>query len=1063
MRPKLRKALTIAVIVLPAILITGWIYRHRIDSFVCGIAINRIEHKSNTQITYDKLEADFSALSARNVEIESEDYLLSIKTLKLKYDKSIIFRKHKLAYLKNVNLNNFTLRIKDDIDDIKKKELEDSGSKKYHRRIINDILSRFNCTLNIQTGRIIFESQSKEYTIEIEKASLSSNSPESSLNFELVTKHNGLMPESRITGIFEPSLPGYFKANASIKTVLLGNRWLWNDINIDCDWQLDGIFMFNMAADAGDKASINVNFVTNIFEQDITTLEVNTDNIKITRIPAENELYLSDELLDVLGENMSRAFRENHITGTFDTNTVITFMPEVEDHDLNLRIKLKDFDLTYGRFPYSLKGIEGQVIVINKDLDINLKTTKDDIIEISAKAVLDDSEGERHGLDLKIKSESLSVDNDLYEALGQPSKMAWLSFAPKGKAKIDYHLYDNESDRLEYELDIYPISGEVCYNDFAYPLKDLGGRITLRHREVELANVSGHNDNGKVIANGSITGLGQPDADVDLNFECTNIAIKETLVDLLPEKIREKIELLDFENATADTSVKVTNNNGKLIYKVEASAQADVLRYIPQDITFDKAKVEARFINDRLNIESFNASLNEQPLNISGWINIGEAKHMNYDFQFSSESENFEKLAAILTDDPDGKPNITGAVDVNGHIKGSEKDSSYILSLLCRDASIDMGKNIKIENASGSIDIAESKLNYDIKGKLAERNDCSIISTGVLNILEPHNGMLSVEIDGIKPTDPLIPSDLSLAGEGNLKLQLPQAQLTNGVLSCENTQLSFADIDFEGDVITNASGTIKCKSVFSEPNGLHVPEGIINMQSVDVFDRKIERAIARFRFNPQGGFSVSNNMTAKLCDGDISGILKFKPENGIGNYEITLNIFDIDADKLLNAGSEELLKEQFDLDGRISGQMYMKGILGDPESRFGRFNFEVRNVKVTDRTLADEVLDAILSRSSAHTMQKLKVDSYLKGNTIFLDDVSVSLPLMLLRGTGDIDIESLQIKLQLSAQGTKIIDNSFLSELSFLKAIGKTIAKVNITGNVANPKIEVTTLGLFKK
>ena len=1045
-------------IFLLSVMIVLWVYRGRIDTLLCSIAKSYIEKTSDITIRYSDIKADFSSVEAKNVVITGKKAKLTINDLYIEYDKSILFAKNKISHIGNVALNGFSLTVFSQPD-------KDGGleGEPHNRRLLADIIGKFNCLLSLTDGKIIFEGNTRQ-SIEIVSASLLSSDFNDDFSFNLITGAGGALPNSTFNGIFNPALPGYFKTQAKIDVISYGNHWFLDDVNVDCSWSLDGSFVADIDAKA-DNAKARLSYQTNIFEDDGSELDLQIQNIVLTQSVAKNKLYISDDLLTALGELWQEFFTENYIAGEFDLLAKFAFKPDSNTPLIDAKVDIKGGEILYSEFPFKLDGLEGEISLNQHNLGVDMKTTIGDEIAIKAAAVIGSTQSGGNDVDVRITSPSLAVDDKLYQALDSGSRRVWKSFSPTGRAQIDYHLFETPDGSIDYELDIYPLGGSICYDNFPYPVDNITGKFTITRSDVILTDMIGSSDDGKLIANGEIKGLSKDTPDVRLNIVCTDIAVDERLIVPLPDYIEDILARFDFNQAYVDFTVDVSGGLSaeQLIYDIKAELSAEQLKHLSSETVFIKPILKAKFLDNRLNVQSFTGSLNNQEVSVVGVFDLLESGEIKYDLGFEAACEEFEKLTEAFDIYDGGEPIISGKVDLQGRIQGVDEEYQYAVSLKCLDADINLGENIgKIKHCKGEIKIDQSTIEYDIEGALAE-SESVIASSGKLNSSKPYDGVLSLDIKNINSQDVIVPKALQLTGGNITSIYLPLAKLNSGVLKCDAANIRFSNLAIGENVLTDADGYIRCDIEIDAAGEPVINEGFINIAKMKVYGREVERLMAEFEFDMQSGLRMQTTSFAKIYDGEIGGSFKLVNIDQANSYELSLSFYDIDADRLINSGEEDILKEQFDFDGSVSGELFIAGIIGDSQSRSGRLSLDIQNILVEDRTLFDKVLDAILSLRQGHSLQRVRVNAFLKRDTILLDDVILSLPFMLLRGSGDISLDTNQINLQLGAQGTRIIDSNFLSDILFLRAIGKTIARVDVSGDIADPKIEVRTLGIFKR
>ncbi len=1051
------------MVVLAISAIPAWFYRHKINYAVCQWVVGQIERKSGAEITYTSITVDRHSFSAKNFTMSGKDFKMTAKTVAIDYDWAILWRSSKLRYLRDLYVNDFNVVVTKDITKLSKPDKGESDLKRRKRRLLlNEVLGHFHSLVSLNRGRVTLNIGGQDNVIEITQASLSRFTADNSLLFKLDTAGGGLFPDSSIAGTFSPSIPGNFKAAASVNMFFYGNQWQWHTLNLEGNWDFEGVLTLDMYAAAGDDTKITAAYQTNFLEDDLREFDLNASNLIITRLPAANQVYLSDELMEVLGPNADKIFTRNRITGTFGTDLSIVWDPMSEKAQYDLNIDVNDADMTYHSFPYRAKSLKGFVRIDNSRLKVELESTSGTMLDVKVSAGL----GEEDDIDVRVTSPFLPVDNNLYQAIGEVGQAVWLSFAPTGNVAIDYHLFGSRGGD-KFQLEINSLGCTICYEEFIYPMYDVRGKLTIADDRILLENMSGSHGKGKVVLNGRIDDQGTSDMKIDLNFDCTDVALDKLLFGALPLEARDGLDDIAITGGAADMKVRVTSaGRGKLAYMVDMDARADALTHIPHNITLDNARVKAVFVDKSVELKSVSGFINGQAVELKGAILAdADSKQTRYDIEFEAQDADLEKLAAVFKDAVPKAVRLTGAADVAGYIKGQTGgDEKFAASLRCKSAAFEFVEHgIRLDELNGTIDIDNVSVNYDITAKMADSVNCRVASKGTLDAMNLSNGVANLEITGAKSSDGFIPDELPLSGQGNIDARLDNIIMTDGGISCDKVVMSFSNLEIDGDVLSELNGSVYGGLTYDGGGGLTVSNARLNIDSGKVYDRLVERLIANFKYDPQAGFQMSNDLIAKVCGGDVSGGFKYKPNGAAGSYELSLDFYDVDVNRFVTSDVDDVLGSQFNLDGRASGHLYIKGIPGDNLSRVGRFGFDMKNIEVRDKTLAYKILDALLGKDSAHSMQRLQVDAYLRQDKILIEEVNMLLPIMAMKGSGTIELPTRNINLLLTAQGLGADIRNPFSDLSFFKAIGKTIAKVEVTGDILDPKVEVTTLGLLKR
>ncbi|MDH3718901.1 MAG: hypothetical protein OES79_12340, partial [Planctomycetota bacterium] len=166
-----------------------------------------------------------------------------------------------------------------------------------------------------------------------------------------------------------------------------------------------------------------------------------------------------------------------------------------------LVIECADAAFTHYRFPYRMQRASGRI------------TLKDDVMNVrlvayaGSQPVRIESEITRpgpHGIGyLVARTENLPLDDSFYQALTEKTRSIVKSFAPQGTINGYVRVKRDRSDaRWEhhYVIDLNNIG--IKYDKFAYPLRDVRGRLEAVNRHWTFRDLVGTNDTGLVTASG---------------------------------------------------------------------------------------------------------------------------------------------------------------------------------------------------------------------------------------------------------------------------------------------------------------------------------------------------------------------------------------------------------------------------------------------------------------------------------------------------------------------------------------------------------------------------------
>jgi hypothetical protein len=216
----------------------------------------------------------------------------------------------------------------------------------------------------------------------------------------------------------------------------------------------------------------------------------------------------------------------------------------------HLDIQLLDMDLTYEKFPYTLKNATGFIQIHNNDIIVRdvLGKTHGRTFKVSAE--IKDSKIAPRGW-LEITSDgAVPLDAELISALDPKSRKIIDALRPTGlitlhRARYEYRgVPGNPYRQMEFDFQ----QGSLQYKEFPYPIHRINGEVRLQGDDWEFRNFSGYKGSAFVQMQGRFVkptnSLGQPDhpntgsaeAPLQMVLTATDVPLDNDLRDALAAK-----------------------------------------------------------------------------------------------------------------------------------------------------------------------------------------------------------------------------------------------------------------------------------------------------------------------------------------------------------------------------------------------------------------------------------------------------------------------------------------------------------------------------------------------
>ncbi len=213
---------------------------------------------------------------------------------------------------------------------------------------------------------------------------------------------------------------------------------------------------------------------------------------------------------------------------------------------LSGKIYCKDVSICDRKFQYPIEHLTGQIDFTEKSALLNNLSGQHGDVKLFFNGFSRDF-GPNWKYEIRMTSDNMVLDNDLYDALSEKQKEFWSAFSPAGQVAIDYRLSRTPADKKK-SLVVELLGTEATYRHFPYPLKNLAGKLFFDRDGITFSDVVSQVNERKIVVNGkAITagpvprrggaGAGKPIYDVTIDV--SNIPLDSTLELALPEAQRQ--------------------------------------------------------------------------------------------------------------------------------------------------------------------------------------------------------------------------------------------------------------------------------------------------------------------------------------------------------------------------------------------------------------------------------------------------------------------------------------------------------------------------------------------
>ena len=874
---------------------------------------------------------------------------------------------------------------------------------------------------------------------------------------------------------------------------VLGNEWELDDIQVDVEFSKAEAILNNFSAILGGRTSIAAN---GRFALEGGALIKNfglvARDVRLVNHPERDCVYYSEELLEKFGSRKRKFFDQYRPIGDCDVSFIYGELSRAAGKgDWYCKLKSKGGSILYAKFPYELRNIHGDLEITRKGVVVDeiVGDHGETAVRLNGEYFFGKTRNERT-FDIFIESEEGWLDGDVYEALNEKFKRVWFQLTPSGKCGVKYHFFKKQGLDKQYDIDIELKGVEAAYQNFPYPIKDAVGRIHVQKGKVEFFDISSVYEGREINIEGEIAATGSANPSFDLNASFKNIPFDNTLRSAFGDRVRGVYDQFEVDGF-ADANVKVYgewNGANSLNYSIKFDVIAKSLVYDGFPVLINDAVAKASISNKKCVVEDFKGKFQGYEVGLNGVVGIrdntlGDDADMDFEFfvdeiELSEVVRNSlpEKVKTILEgfeltssvdvagsyskrNDSKGVGDVSVRFDGNSLVYENQKRFDDLMGVL--SVSED---TVVLEGFGGDYAVSsEKKIEFSVNGSFELENNK--VKKGSYE-LEAKNVKIDRELFG------LVSKSFDGGGEawrigGICDIEIVKGELDFTGLDKQNSmagRVVFKEGVFGKDLISNFNGEVGGRVVYISGSGVHSGVGEVYVRNMDVYGRKITDLKTRLSYDHEAGLVTSRDFDGEFAGGRIQGggrVVRNKQRNiaytgGLRFDKVALDGMRFDDSKI--GGDRER-----QMSGVVSGGINIEGIIQEELTRKGRVELLVGDVFVGNETLPADIVRGVVGQSESDVVfDWLKIDAYIAGHSLVVEDIFLIGKTISFRGKGRVDLNSKAISMELTAH-TPNISGDFRIGESLANALGGSIARVEVRGKLPEPDIEIETFGIFKK
>jgi hypothetical protein len=264
-----------------------------------------------------------------------------------------------------------------------------------------------------------------------------------------------------------------------------------------------------------------------------------------------DDVPLDKALIDAMNKSEREAMGRLSPSGLVERLLLKIHDRSGEKFKFNLAAGLKDVNITYKGFPYSLTGLQGDVIAAPGVVELKDLSGYHNKTPVRLQGKLYPG-GKKVGVNLTVGADDLVVDKELYQALPANLKKIWKSLSPSGKADIAL-LFKRDlpghDKKLDYRLEVRPKGMSVIYDDFPYKFSGITGLVVASPELVTLRKIKCDRD---YQLDGEIRDEGRK---LKLKIDASGVPLDKKLLAALPGEFKGALRAIE-PGGTLDIDLK---------------------------------------------------------------------------------------------------------------------------------------------------------------------------------------------------------------------------------------------------------------------------------------------------------------------------------------------------------------------------------------------------------------------------------------------------------------------------------------------------------------------------
>ena len=376
-----------------------------------------------------------------------------------------------------------------------------------------------------------------------------------------------------ITGKWSKGNPSRISLSGNIRTApisLFASPLNIGDFTADMSYDTNDINVNVISVNIGSQTSVNIKgAVKDYTDRGDFLFNVKAGNLSVVREPAPNA-FVYTNAKELVGNfiPMLQMFFDYFIpAGQVDIDVKLSGkIGDMAKTKCIGKIYCRDSSIQFRKFPYILDDITGELDVTENSVAMNNLKGRHGRVDVTIDGY---SKGLRQSwdCDIRLASDNMLLDDDLYRALPKHYKKLWFTFSPSGLASGQFIITAKPGETPETRLEASLDNAAIASRYFPYPIENITGSFRATTDQCSMTDIKAVCNGADIFMNGEITetsselpkykiNIKSPRTDIDkwLNKDLKGKILSEKTFEMISQlQVGGKVDLdIDISNGQQD-------------------------------------------------------------------------------------------------------------------------------------------------------------------------------------------------------------------------------------------------------------------------------------------------------------------------------------------------------------------------------------------------------------------------------------------------------------------------------------------------------------------------------